>query len=213
MSDLATLDSMTAWTPRSAWAGIAEHGHVGAEGQGVTIALRDGLGIASLIARENDEEALAQALKDRFGLDLPRQPGAVQANGRTLVWSGPGQWLLVAERSDGFADDLVALSQHAAVADQSQSRAALGIGGPQARRALAKGCMLDLHDSVFPQGFAALTTISYIGVQLWRVADAAGSEGAQFEMMVPRSMAGSFWSWLSASAAEFGCEVTARGRG
>ena len=213
MSDLATLDKTASWAPRSAWAGIAEPGHVGAEGKGVTIALRDGLGIASLIGREDGNDALAQALKDRFGLDLPRQPGAVQANARTLVWSGPGQWLLVAGGSEGFADDLAALSQHAAVADQSQSRAALRIGGPQARRALAKGCMLDLHDSAFPQGFAALTTISYIGVQLWRVADAAGPEGAQFEMTVPRSMAGSFWSWLSASVAEFGCEVTARGRG
>lgn len=213
MSEMTTRDRTASWAPRSAWAGIARPGHIGAQGEGVTITLQDGLGIASLIGRGEGDEALAQALAKRFGLDVPRQPGAVHENGQTLVWSGPGQWLLVSDSSDGFADALAALAPHAAVADQSQSRAALSIGGPKARRALAKGCMLDLHDSVFPTGFAALTTISYIGVQLWRVADAAGPDGATFEMMVPRSMAGSFWSWLSASVAEFGCEVRAPERG
>ena len=135
MSELTTRDGTASWAPRSAWAGIARPGHIGAEGEGVTITLQDGLGIASLIGQADGDEALAQALKDRFGLGLPRRPGAVQANGRTLVWSGPGQWLLVSDSSDGFADALLALSPHAAVADQSQSRAALRIGGPMARRA------------------------------------------------------------------------------
>lgn len=202
----------TTWAARSAWDGIAAPGHVGAEGAGVGVTLRDGLGLASLVAGEGKEGALAAAVQARFGLDLPTKPGVARAEDRALVWSSPGQWLLVADSTVGLAEDIAALSAHAAVADQSGSRAALRIGGPKAREALAKGCMLDLHDSAFPPGFAALTSIAYIGVQLWRVDDAPGGEGAVFEMMVARSMAGSFWSWLSASAAEYGCTV-AGGRG
>jgi sarcosine oxidase subunit gamma len=212
MSDLATADRIAVWTPCPAWDGIAAPCRFGAEGAGVAVTLHERLGIASIVAPAGGDEAVAEALKG-FGLDLPRKPGAVRADGRTLVWSGPGQWLLVSDGSGGFADTLAVLAPHAAVADQSQSRAALRIGGPQARLALAKGCMLDLHDSAFPPGFAALTGIAHIGVQLWRAADAPASGEAAFEILVPRSMAGSFWSWLSASVAEFGCAVAAGGRG
>jgi sarcosine oxidase subunit gamma len=57
-----------------------------------------------------------------------------------------------------------------------------------------------------------LTSIAYIGVHLRRVDDGPDDE-AVFEIMVPRSTAGSFWSWFSASAAELGCIVTLTGRG
>jgi sarcosine oxidase gamma subunit len=55
-----------------------------------------------------------------------------------------------------------------------------------------------------------LTSIAHIGVHLWRLDD--GPDGSVFEIMVARSMVGSFWSWFAASAAEFGCRVTT-GRG
>ena len=66
--------------------------------------------------------------------------------------------------------------------------------------------MVDLHPSVFPVGATSLTSFAQIGVQLWRTED--GPDGAVFEILVARSMAGSFWSWFAASAAEFGCRVT-----
>lgn len=207
MSDLATV-----WAPRGPWAGTLSAGHLGASGQaGVCVAARDGLGIASLIVAEGGEPALAQAVKARFGLDLPLRPQVARSAAHALVWAGPGQWLLLAEGRDGFIDDLSALSGFAAVANQSDSRSALRLSGPRIRDALAKGCMLDLHPSAFPPGFTALSSIVYIGVQLWRAEDGPDGE-AVFEIMIPRSMAGSFWSWLSASAAEFGCTVTT-GRG
>ncbi len=208
MSDAA----MTSWAPRSPWADILAAGHLGApETAGVTATARDGLGLASLIAPDSGQAALAQALKRRFGLDLPLSRRAVRSAAHALVWSGPGQWLLVAEDRRGFADAIEALSGLAAATDQSDSRAVLRLSGPRIRDALAKGCMLDLHPSAFPAGATALTSIAHIGVQLWRGDD--GPSGAVFEIMVPRSMAGSFWSWFAASAAEFGCAVTATGRG
>jgi sarcosine oxidase subunit gamma len=208
MSDLAT-----AWAPRGPWASIVSAGPLGAPGQtGVVITTRDGLGIASLIVAEGGTPALARAVKARFGLDLPSSPRAVRSASHALVWAGAGQWLLIAESRNGFTEDLAALSCLVAVADQSDSRAALRLSGARIRDALAKGCMLDLHASAFPPGFAALTSIAYIGVHLWRAADGPDDE-AVFEIMVPRSMAGSFWSWLSASAAEFGCTAALSGRG
>lgn len=203
MSDAAMKPG---WTPRSAWAGTLSDGHFGAAGAtGVSVVARSGLGIASLIVTEGGEAALTKAMKARFGLALPPTPQAVISADRALVWAGPGQWLFIAGDRSGFADDLQALSGLAAIADQSDGRAVLTLSGGKIREALAKGCMIDLHPSAFPVGSAALTSIAHIGVHLWRAED--GPDGAVFEFMVARSMAGSFWSWFSASAAEFGCQV------
>jgi methylglutamate dehydrogenase subunit D len=194
------------WIRRGAWAGLLSAGHLGAAGSaGVTVTARHGLGIASLIVAEGREAALAQAVKARFGLDLPVSPLATRSTERALVWAGPGQWLLVTTGRGGFTEDLQALSGLAAIADQSDGCAALTLSGDKIREALAKGCMIDLHPSAFPVGHTALTGIAHIDVHLWRAAD--GPDGTVFEIMVARSMAGSFWSWLSASAAEFGCAI------
>lgn len=203
MADAATTAT---WAPRGAWAGVLQEGHIGLAGAtGVRVTARDGLGIASLIAPAGGEAGPAAAVKSRFGLELPSMPAIVSSKTHAAVWSGPGQWLLLADDSAGFAEALQALSRLAAVADQSSGRAALRLSGSRIREALAKGCMLDLHPAAFPVGMAALTSIAHIGVHLWRAQD--GPEGAVFEIMVARSFAGSFWSWLSTSAAEFGCEV------
>ncbi len=211
MAELATTGLATTWKPSGAWSGILTEGRQGAAGaSGVTVTVREGLGIASIIAGEDDTSALGNAIKSRFGLDLPTTPLATMSDTHSLLWAGPAQWLLVGGSRTGFTEDIATLSGLAAVAEQSDGRAVLRLSGAMVRRALAKGCMIDLHPAGFPMGMTALTSIAYIGVQLWRAAD--GPDGSVFEIMVPRSMAGSFWSWFSASAAEFGCVITT-GRG
>jgi sarcosine oxidase subunit gamma len=208
MADAATT---VGWAPRHPWAGILSDGQLGASWPaGVSIAARSGLGIASLIVADVGEAALAEAVKARFGLDLPSTPSAAYSPAHALVWAGPGQWLVIAESRTGFAEHLQALAGLAAVAEQSDGRAVLRLSGANIRETLAKGCMIDLDPAAFPVGAAALTSIAHIGVHLWRAGD--GPDGAVFAIMVARSMAGSFWSWLSASAAEFGCAVST-GRG
>ena len=69
---------------------------------------------------------------------------------------------------------------------------------------LAKGVPLDLHPKVFKAGDVATTLVAYIGVQIDRI------DEATWQLTAPRSMAGSFWSWLSASAGEFGYDVVTR---
>uniref|UniRef100_A0A9E7ZHV3 Sarcosine oxidase subunit gamma n=1 Tax=Bosea sp. NBC_00436 TaxID=2969620 RepID=A0A9E7ZHV3_9HYPH len=195
------------WLPRRAWEGVLAGGHFGkADETGVMVQTREALGIATLIAGEDGHAALGAAMHERFGLTLPQAPIAVRSGGRQLVWTGPGQWLLIADSRKGFRDDLAKLAGLAAIADQSNGRAVLSLSGPHVRDLLAKGVMLDLHPAAFLVGTAASTSIAYLGVTLWRSID--GPEGPVFEIMAARSMAGSFWSWLSASAGEFGYAVT-----
>lgn len=204
-------ETASSWAPRGAWAGIAQTGQIGTIGPaGVTANLLDGFGLATLIAAPGGATALSQAIEGRLGIALPATPRIVSNASHDAIWSGPDQWLLRAGTRDGFGDLLGALSARGSVSDQSDARAALRLSGPHVRDVLAKGVMLDLHPAAFAVGETALTSIAHIGVHLWRLAD--GPDGSVFEIMVARSMVGSFWSWFAASAAEFGCRV-ATGRG
>lgn len=199
------------WTPRSAWAGIAEPGHFGTERrEGVTVTLLEGYGLASLIAAPDGAQELVGQVERSLGLTLPTAPKIVSADGCDAIGTGPGQWLLRTASRQDMPALIAGLAPHAAVTDQSDARAALRLSGPNLRDVLAKGVMIDLHPAAFAVGDAASTSIAHIGVQLWRLPDEA--ELPVFEIMVPRSFAGSFWSWFAASAAEFGCRVVA-GRG
>jgi len=87
------------------------------------------------------------------------------------------------------------------VTDQSDSRLVLQLSGANVRDVLSKGVPLDLHPGVFKVGDVAVTPVAYMGVQIDRL------DEASWQLTAPRSTAGSFWSWLSASAAEFGYDV------
>jgi sarcosine oxidase subunit gamma len=165
----------------------------------------DDMGFATLIVPAGSAD-LERATKRLIGLDLPRTPCVARSSTHGLAWAGPNHWLLIARQRAGFPDLLASLSDEAAVSDQSHARAVLRVSGARVREVLAKGSMVDLHPAAFPVGATALTSLAHIGVQLWRSDD--GTDGAVFEILVARSMAGSFWSWFTASVAEFGCGVT-----
>ncbi|MCP4565050.1 MAG: sarcosine oxidase subunit gamma [Bosea sp.] len=204
-------ETARSWAPRSAWAGTAQAGQIGAAGSaGVTATLLDGFGLATLIAAPGGAAALSKLVESRAGIALPTTPKIASGASHDAIWSGPDQWLLRTATREGFSGLLEAFSAQAAVSDQSDARAAIRLSGPHVRDVLAKGVMLDLHPAAFAVGDTALTSIAYIGVHLWRLAD--GPDGSVFEIMVARSMVGSFWSWFAASAAEFGCRVST-GRG
>lgn len=187
--------------PRSAFIGLpARSGR--AEGEpGVTVRPRDDLALARLIARKGRADDLAAAIRARTGLDLPTTPKRVEQGGLAVIWSGPGQWLAVAEDGRDLARELSqAVAAFAAVSDQSDGLAVLRVAGPCARDTLIKGVGLDLHPRAFAPGDAAVTVIAHIGAQLWQLDDRPS-----YEIAVYRSFAGSLWRWLEASAAEFGC--------
>ena len=92
-------EAMTSlWQPRGAWEGAARIGRHGAAAgpAGIRLSLREGFGLATLIAAEGKEADLQTALADRLGPSLPEAGTAIFEGETGLVWSAPGQWLAVA---------------------------------------------------------------------------------------------------------------------
>jgi sarcosine oxidase subunit gamma len=192
---------------RSALAGLATPGHFGRAGAGgLTIVERADIAFASIIARRDKRRDLAAALDTSFGIALPDGPRRVTTGEITFAGIGSGQWVASTEAPEtGLAARLRArIGPFAAVTDQSDARLVLHLSGTNVRDVLAKGVAIDLHPKVFKVGDVAVTLAAYIGVQIDRLDDTT------YQLTTPRSTAGSFWSWLSASAAEFGYDVVTR---
>lgn len=172
---------------------------------GVILSERIGLGLATVIVRRGQGKALAASVKAIYGVDLPTSSRAVSGPEVTFIGTGPGQWFAVSEalKAEALAADLSAkLKGLASIFDQCDGRAVIRVAGPRARDVFAKGLPIDLDPSAFGPGAAAVSVISYMGVQLWQVDDRP-----TFDLAVFRSLSGSFWHWLVDSAAEFGVLV------
>jgi sarcosine oxidase subunit gamma len=192
---------------RSALHGFARPGHHGRAATGVVIEERTDIALASVIGKRGKFDALAAAVDTAYGVTLPKGPRRAANGLLAFAGTGPDQWIASAEGAEaaGFAAKLRArIGLFAAVSDQSDARLVLRLSGPRVRDVLAKGVPLDLHPKVFKPGDVATTLVAYIGVQLDRLDDTT------FQLTTPRSTAGSFWSWLSASAAEFGYDVVTK---
>jgi methylglutamate dehydrogenase subunit D len=172
---------------------------------GVSIAVRSGLALASVMARRHATDTLARRVKEVFDIGLPREPRRNCARDISFAWAGPGHWLAVAEATEGHAWVArlrTGLSGLASVSEQTDGRVVIRIRGPNARGTLAKGLPIDLHRRAFQPGYAAVSVIGHIGIQLWQIDDEPS-----YEMAVPTSYARSFWHWLTSAAAEFGISV------
>lgn len=194
--------------PLSALAGIAVPGRFGRSGgePGIVIEERVGLGLATVAARKGQADALKAAVASAYGVDLPVASRFAQGGSVNFVGYGPGQWLAVSEKlaNEALARDLAQqLKGLASISDQSGGRTVIRVSGPRARDVLAKGLPIDLDPRAFPLGSAATSTISLMGVQLWQTDDTRS-----YDMAIFRSVSASFWRWLTASAAEFGYDVT-----
>ena len=172
---------------------------------GVALSERTGLALCVISAGANKANEVAAKMHSVTGLALPMEQMRVSKNGFALIGTAPGQWLAVAESKEARALPAmlgVALKGVATVVDQSDGKAVLRISGPRAREVLAKGCSLDLHRSVFKPGSAGTTPVALIDCVIWQV-----DETPSYDLAVPTSFAESFWSWLTASAAEYGYTV------
>jgi sarcosine oxidase subunit gamma len=96
---------------------------------------------------------------------------------------------------------LASLAGWGSLVEQSHARTLLRVRGPRVREALAKGVAVDLHPRAFKPGDAATTLVAHLPVTLWQIDDQP-----TYEFAVARSLAQSFWQWLSTAAAEYGLE-------
>ena len=189
--------------------GIAQPGRQGrdAGAPGLVIEVRKDVALATVVAKRHKLEGLKTAVSTTYGVALPAGPRRAVSGVFAFAGIGPDQWLASAEgvESPGFANRLRGrIGLFAAVTDQSDARLVLRLSGPRVREVLAKGVPVDLHPKAFKPGDVANTVVAHIGVQI-DMLDAA----PVYQLTAPRSTAGSFWSWLTSSAAEFGYEVTA----
>jgi sarcosine oxidase subunit gamma len=163
--------------------------------------VREDLTLVTFCAARGKRPALAAALKDAYGIDLPLRAARVEGQEIAFVWNGPEQWLAVAERANGrdLERELkTVLAGLSSVVDQSDARVVIRIAGARARDALAKGLPLDLHPRAFKPGMVAITHVSQMGVVLWQL------DGAPtYELAIFRSFAPSFARWLHHAAAEY----------
>jgi sarcosine oxidase subunit gamma len=193
--------------PRSPFAGLLKPGRHGAQNgaAGVSLSERTGLALFVISAGAGKASEVAAKMASVTGLDLPMEPKRVSKSGFALIGTAPGQWLVVAESKEARALPAmlgVALKGLATVVDLSDGKAVLRISGPRARDTLAKGCSLDLHPSVFKPGSAGTTPVALIDCVIWQTAPPS------YDLLaLPTSFAESFWSWITASAAEYGYTV------
>jgi sarcosine oxidase subunit gamma len=155
--------------------------------RGIQVAERMGCGVATVLAEGPGPGA------------WPDGPRRTNVDGITVLGISRRTWLAFGEGGAGMARALGArLAGIAHVADQSGAYGVLELTGLNADAVLAKGLNVDLHSSAFPADGVSVTSVAHIDVVLCR-----RDEGGGYRLVTPRSSAGSFMHWLSASAAEF----------
>lgn len=113
--------------------------------------------------------------------------------------TAPDTWILLSARHQ--ASDLMEAARagckrrFAAITDVSDANVTLAIEGPQATDVLARGCGLDLRDTIFGQDGCTRTRLAQLPVMLRRV------NTERFELLVDRSAAAWLHDWLLDAAA------------
>jgi heterotetrameric sarcosine oxidase gamma subunit len=194
------LDAAGALARETAFQRLCKPG--GPDKAGVTVRERGSLRLATLVAR-NDVGALTTALKDKFGLALPASCKRADTDDLAIMGIGPRAWLMTGPSESTAAERLQReLGSLAAVTDQSSGYGVLRISGPCARATFEKGLSIDLDPRAFKPADVAVTSCAHIGVTLWQL-----DEAPTYEVALSRSLAGSFWHWLTESAAEYGLHI------
>ena len=149
------------------------------------------------------------------------QPPPVESNrvagpddlgaGPRLLWLGPSEWLAVTEADGGSALAAALASslagRHGAVTDVSESRVVIAISGPEARRALSKGMIIDLHPRAFATGHCAQSLCGRADVIAHCLGDGTDDTPLLYEVYGLRSFAEYLWAWLEDAAGEYGVRV------
>lgn len=157
-------DSLEAAARRPALAGRS---HAGAS---VRIEVLPPADRISLRAPAGSLPALSKAL----GIKLPERPKTSAAkSGRTALWLGPDEWLVIDEKgSDPLAELAGVADLHSAVGI-SHRNVAFAVTGPGAEATLSAGCPQDLSPAAFPVGACSRTVLGKIEIVVCRTAEDA----------------------------------------
>lgn len=131
-------------------------------------------GRINLRVRAEDVAALSAAL----GVDLPVRPKtSASANGRTALWLGPDEWLVIAEGGSEIGSSMMEAAAksgalHSAT-DVSHRNTAILVSGPGAAATINTGCPQDLSLKAFPVGACSRTIFGKVEIVLLRTAEEA----------------------------------------
>ncbi|RRI07801.1 sarcosine oxidase subunit gamma family protein [Mesorhizobium tamadayense] len=117
-------------------------------------------------------QASLAALSKALGLTLPTKPKTSAAKGgRTALWLGPDEWLVIDEAgNDPLADCAKVSALHSAVGI-SHRNVAISVTGPAAAVTVNSGCPQDLSLGAFPVGTASRTILGKAEIVLLRSAE------------------------------------------
>lgn len=140
-------------------------------------------------------DASIAALSKALGVTLPRKPKTSAAKaGRTALWLGPDEWLVIDEAGkDPLADCAKVSALHSAVGI-SHRNVAISVTGAAAAATINSGCPQDLSLDAFPVGAASRTILGKVEIVLLRTAADA------FRVECWRSFSDYVFSFLSEAA-------------
>lgn len=185
-------------------------GHIGPVGgphhAGVVLCEATGLSLINL--RGDAEKAFAGHVETAFGVALPTVPNTTAtADGVSLIWLGPDEWLAVSTDADSPAlcarlEEAMSRVHHAVV-DLSDNYAVIELSGHAARWVLAKGWPQDLHPNVFKPGQCSQGMLAHAQIILEQTGEEA------YRLFVRPSFSAYLWDWLVDACADAGHRIVA----
>jgi len=156
---------------------------------------------------DGDDPRFVAAVQGVIAVALPQTPNtASAAEGLTVCWLGPDEWLIVCPGERRAAIEAGLRSAFAgirsAITDVSGGQTIIVLRGAAVREVLAKGCPLDLHPRAFDVGRCAQSHLAKAPI-LVRQVDRAPT----FELIVRRSFADYLWTWLEDAGREYGLAI------
>jgi sarcosine oxidase, subunit gamma len=183
------------------------------------VAVREVPFLVQLDLRLDVDSPVAAAIGEVLGAAWPTRASTyVRAPRLDLLWLGPDEWLVLTDdqRRPHLEADLRAVigEHHVSLVDVSAQRTALSLTGVHAAEVLARGCAIDLHPAVTPEGSCVQTLLAQAGMTLL-VRD---SNATDFLLLVRASFAAYVAAWLDDASLEYrisppGPERQAEGRG
>jgi len=150
-------------------------------------------GRISLRAGPGEVAALSTAL----GVTLPMRPkSSASAAGRTALWLGPDEWLVIDEKGGDLMADCARSGVVHSATDVSHRNTAIIVSCPAAEQVLNSGCPQDLSMTVFPVGAVSRTLLGKVEIVLYRL------DEETFRVEVWRSFATYAFGMLAEAAEE-----------